>query len=344
MLQKPIVKVVIVSKTNDLENKLDNFSNDKEMKVIVMTCESFDDQLLNAGDLIFIDGIVEDIQSIKNEGIVKGRSCIFYGSNEDIERLNDELDLLSYFDDLWSKSSNDTVLSFWYSQLINKLNTNKDTENTHIFLNALMNNTDDFIWIKDLRGVHLKVNESFGRLVDKSVSECVGRGHYYIWDLEPDEYADGEYVCLETDEEVVRVKERMLFEEKIKAHNQTYLLETYKSPLINSKGELIGTVGSARDITSERNLLKIIEEIMNTNLIGILIADKNKTVDYYNRLFEETIGKTKHEIKGMKMDEVVGMLKSTNVSMTSQELDLHDVFGDVLAFAYLFKIDTKENK
>lgn len=333
MLQKPIVKVVIISKSSELENKLDCLNLDSRMKLIVVTCENFSDQLVKAGDLLIVDGIIDDIETVKNEEVIKNRSCIFYGSNEEVQKLNQEYGLLHCFKDIWSKAASDEVIQFWYQQLLQNLSDTKDSEMAHIFLNTLMNNTNDFIWFKDLRGVHLMVNEPFGQLVDKSVNECVGRGHYYIWDLEPDEYADGEFVCLETDEEVVRVKEKMLFEEKIKAHNRFYLLETFKSPLMNAQGELFGTVGVARDVTETRNHICVIEALISTNLLAIVTTNKEKMIEHCNSEFESLTGCSLGDLKGRSFNDVEEILKG----YVNEEIILHDAFDDVLGYAYLYK-------
>ena len=81
------------------------------------------------------------------------------------------------------------------------------------YLDTLIDNLPDLIWFKDARGSHLKVNHSFCQAVNKTKSQIEGRGHYYVWDLDPDEYANGEYVCLESEEIVLNKKETCLFDE-----------------------------------------------------------------------------------------------------------------------------------
>ena len=84
------------------------------------------------------------------------------------------------------------------------LRTQRDGYIAQSCLDTVIDSIPDLVWFKDVRGSHEKVNEAFCRAVGKTKENIRGRGHYYIWDMTPKDYAAGEYVCLESEEEVIR--------------------------------------------------------------------------------------------------------------------------------------------
>ncbi len=73
----------------------------------------------------------------------------------------------------------------------------------------------------------------------KTKDQVEGRGHYYIWDITPDEYAQGEFVCLESEEETMRSSTTLLFDEQVKTKSGMRQFKTYKSPLIDYDGTVM---------------------------------------------------------------------------------------------------------
>lgn len=96
-------------------------------------------------------------------------------------------------------------------------------------------------------GIHEKVNDSFCKTVNKTKTQVEGRNHAYIWDVENDDPA-----CVKSEQEVMRKKKTCISGETIKVGDGERLLTTYKSPLYDLDGSVMGTVGLAMDITQER--------------------------------------------------------------------------------------------
>ncbi len=116
-------------------------------------------------------------------------------------------------------------------------------------LESTINSIPSLIWYKDKEGIHRKVNDSFCKIVGKTKEQVEGRDHYYIWDADPEE--DGGD-CMESDNEVMRSRRTCVSEETVQAGNETKLLTTYKSPLYDLDGSVMGTVGVGIDVTQER--------------------------------------------------------------------------------------------
>ena len=123
----------------------------------------------------------------------------------------------------------------------------KDAWQTSHYLEETINHIPNLVWYKDKDGVHEKVNDSFCRTVNKTKKQVEGRRHAYIWDVEQDDPA-----CIESENEVMTKRETCISEETIQTGEGLRTLTTYKSPLYNLDGSVMGTVGVAIDVTQER--------------------------------------------------------------------------------------------
>ena len=149
--------------------------------------------------------------------------------------------------DLWLLPMSDEELSFRFGRLQALAKERAEAWEANQFLNACINSTPDLIWFKDKNGIHEKVNDSFCETVGKTKEQVQGRGHAYIWDVEHDDPA-----CIESERIVMETRQTCVSEETVQAGEGTRLLTTYKSPLYDMDGSVMGTVGVAIDVTQER--------------------------------------------------------------------------------------------
>nr|WP_325184197.1 response regulator [uncultured Oscillibacter sp.] len=150
-------------------------------------------------------------------------------------------------DDLWLLPMSVEELSFRFRRLQALAKERAEAWEANQFLEACINSTPNLIWFKDKNGIHEKVNDSFCETVGKTKQQVQGRGHAYIWDVEHDDPA-----CIESERIVMESRQTCVSEETIKAGEGTRLLTTYKSPLYDMDGGVMGTVGVAIDVTQER--------------------------------------------------------------------------------------------
>ncbi len=160
-------------------------------------------------------------------------------------------DFLPEIADIWILPMSRDEAEFRFLRWQQNCKRNKDYWETSHFLEATINGTPNLIWYKDASGIHEKVNDSFCKTVNKPRDRVEGRDHYYIWDVDPVEAMDGAD-CAESDMEVIRKRETCVSEETIITGEGPRQLMTYKSPLYNLDGSVMGTVGVAIDVTQER--------------------------------------------------------------------------------------------
>lgn len=135
----------------------------------------------------------------------------------------------------------------------------KDLLETRQFLRAALDNSPNMVWFKDKDGKHEIVNDSFCKIVNKTKEQIQGQRHAYIWDVEFDDPD-----CIASELQVMKTEKTYKTEEHVHTGEGDRILETYKSPIYNLDGTVMGTVGVGVDITDKR---KYEEDILNKNKI-----------------------------------------------------------------------------
>jgi PAS domain S-box-containing protein len=113
---------------------------------------------------------------------------------------------------------------------------------------ALIGNIPDLVWFKDAQSRYIAVNAAFVKAVGKTLDELRGRTDF---DISPPEVAR-KYQA--DDARVVREKTVLTVEERheLKGKPPAWIVTT-KSPILDKDGNVLGTVGIARDITDRRH-------------------------------------------------------------------------------------------
>ena len=264
-------KVIVLSQELSLYDKVAAFPSQAGFTNIVSHIDKVDASLKEA-DLLLCQAsaaVLEQALPLLPAGATK----VFLGTQADLEQLDQET--LEQLDDFWQLPLTDKLLDSKIVKLFVRIKNVKDFHLNRNYFETLINSIPPLIWYKDIKGAHLKVNDSFCAAVGKTKDDVEGRGHYYIWDLKPEEYAAGEYVCLETEEEVLRAQKTLLFDEKVKTRRGLREFKTYKSPIYDDNKTLIGTVGCAIDVTDEKRLM---EKLINA-------AETDTLTKLYNRRF-----------------------------------------------------------
>lgn len=346
-MNQPIsINIIIVSDSTFLEQRLVSLFTSDDFTLSIKTCAK--------NEAIVTDILIYDAANTSGKipETEKYIECVLYARPE--QTTSDILGNPAWTA-FWPLPLSDAMLEFYFRRLLISVQTQKELSQTKSFLNTLIDSVPDLIWFKDLRGSHLKVNDAFCRAVGKTKAQCEGRGHYYIWDLEPDEYAKGEYVCLETEEEVIRQNKTCLFDEKVKSKNGLRQFKTYKSPLMDYWGEMFGTVGIAKDVTDLQNLGREMDIILSSIPFATMIADENDSIIFVNQKFNEYFNVTSNEMLQRRYQDVCRDIFNTtpfhldNEFMTeiryhnggnrrifhAQQQSIHDIFGNLFGIFFL---------
>ncbi len=149
-------------------------------------------------------------------------------------------------------------------------------------LRALLDHMPDWVWLKDTNSRYVTANAPYARAVKCPLETLPGRNDAELW---PERDAR-QFVA--DDQTVMQSGQPRSVTEKITdAQGNLRWLETSKAPVRSNKGETIGTVGIARDITerkraeealdkSERKFRSIFENapigIFQSTIAGRLIS------------------------------------------------------------------------
>ncbi|MBD5139716.1 MAG: diguanylate cyclase [Ruminococcus sp.] len=177
------------------------------------------------------------------------------------------------------------LLKLNFKRLMDNMKFRADSHKNEVCFNTAIDSVPDLIWFKNSKGAHLIVNNSFCKAVEKTKEQIYKKGHYYIWDIPKSEYEQGDYVCLESEDIVVEARKTCLFDEKVKTKSGMRQFKTYKSPLIDSDGNIFGTCGIARDITDIQNTNNELDVVLESMPYAVIVADKHGSVISTNSKF-----------------------------------------------------------
>jgi|GEM_PF-621080 len=112
---------------------------------------------------------------------------------------------------------------------------------------AILNNIPDMAWLKDNDSRYIAINEQFAITAGMEIRDIIGKTDLDIWGKD---FAERYRV---DDLEVIRTRQRRNTEElQLDGMGREYWVETTKTPILNTSGEVIGTTGLAREITERK--------------------------------------------------------------------------------------------
>ncbi len=180
---------------------------------------------------------------------------------------------------------------------------NQRLRKSDVALRAILDNSPYMTWLKDVEGRYIRVNRTcFEYFRQKGIQKIIGNTDY---DLFPKEQADRHH---HADAEVMASRQQKRSEERFTEGGQTHWIETFRTPVVDENGKLLGSTGFARDITSRKQSeakLRIAATVFESQE-GMMVTDADKCILQVNHAF--------CEITGYSQDEAIGntpsMLKS----------------------------------
>jgi diguanylate cyclase (GGDEF)-like protein/PAS domain S-box-containing protein len=235
---------------------------------------------------------------------------------------------LAAADDLWimpdRQTNEEHLLKVYFSRLLKTMKDSSDFRKMEICFRTVIDSLPDLVWFKDNDGAHLIVNNEFCHVVEKTKQQVYKRRHNYIWDVPEDDYENGEAVCRQSEEVVVKARKTCQFEEKITTKDGTRQLVTYKSPLIDADGTIFGTCGMGHDITDLQNVTKELRIIIDSIPYGVAIVDSSGNVVAINKFFAQFFPNAVDSV-GHNFEEWNSKLDKEKIC-TDQGEDEHRIF------------------
>lgn len=285
-MYQDVIRIYLVGFSDEDVSRIKGIANLPSFEHAVLASNSLDVGIAKDSDLILLNaccGVQDaplsptmDAESVRgllkqaNAEAKSGADIVFLASHEVFEDLKSQTAL---FSDFWPAPMSGDELEFRMQKWLLAHKQKTDLWQANQFLDATIDSIPSLVWYKTRDGIHEKVNDSFCATVNKTKEQVQGQRHAYIWDVETDDPA-----CIESENEVMASGKTCVSEEVVQTGSGTRLLTTYKSPLYNTDGSVMGTVGVGIDVTQERayehDLVeknKTLETIFRTLDCGVLI-------------------------------------------------------------------------
>lgn len=122
---------------------------------------------------------------------------------------------------------------------------------------SILNNLPFMAWLKDKECKFLTVNSAFAKHVNLEPEAIIDKKDI---DIFPEELALKHY---NDDLTTMRSQQKIHFEEIIPNDNEKRWYETYKAPVLNQNGEVIGTTGFSIDVTERKRIEQMKNEFVS---------------------------------------------------------------------------------
>ena len=174
-----------------------------------------------------------------------------------------------------------------------------ETQNEHNKLKAILENIPDLLWIKDANGVYITCNKRFEDLYGAKEKDIINKTDYDFVDKElADFFTNKDRLAMNSNKPLSNFEELTFANDGHKEY-----MQTIKSKVIDSNGNILGVLGIGRDLTELRDKeVKLTEQqeelqsIYNTTKDGLAIVDMETNFVKVNKAYCEITGLSEEEL------------------------------------------------
>ena len=188
-------------------------------------------------------------------------------------------------------------------------NSEENATNLATLLRLISDNVPDMIWAKDMNKRFLFANKAIcdQLLSANDTNEPIGKDDMYFALRERQKHLDNSQwhtfgeLCQDSDAITLKNGMPSQFDEFGNVKGKFLFLDVHKAPFVNDKGEIIGVVGSARDVTDKKiaeEKLQLASLVLENSSEALLVTDRNNFIVDVNPAFTR--------LTGYAVDEVIG--------------------------------------
>lgn len=186
---------------------------------------------------------------------------------------------------------------------------NRKNKEISTLMRLMADNMPDMIWAKNLNKEYIFTNRSICNNLLSALDplEPIGKSDMFFATRERDAHPDnpnwhtfGE-ICRDSDAITIEQMRPMQFEEFGNVKSKFLFLDVHKAPLLDEDGELIGVVGSARDVTLAKeteNQLRKLSQAVEQSPVSVVITNQDGSIEYVNPKFTSITGYTLEDVIG----------------------------------------------
>lgn len=181
-----------------------------------------------------------------------------------IDVIDDKAYLISFAQNIEGRKQAEDIIKTAYKTMNEQVDRRtKILYEKRAQLKAILDNLPFVAWLKDNKGNYINVNQPFSNACGLPVEEIIGKTDFEVWN---EKIAQKNSL---DDKKVISSKKTSTEEISYIIDNEEIFLESFKTPVTNEKGEVIGITGGLRDISErkkmENEIIKAKEEAICAN-------------------------------------------------------------------------------